>query len=94
MWYNTDTVEKAPKFGGRPPKNQKGEKTMAISKAQQKAVNKYVKENYDRINVNMPKGKKESVQAHASRHGISVNAYINAAIDEKMERDNTATETE
>ena len=39
----------------------------------------------------MPKGKKEDVQAHAARHGISVNAYINAAIDEKMARD-TATE--
>lgn len=64
---------------------------MAISKAQQKAVNKYVKENYDRVNVNMPKGKKEDVQAHAARHGISVNAYINAAIDEKMERDNATT---
>jgi predicted HicB family RNase H-like nuclease len=65
---------------------------MAISKAQQKAVNKYVRENYDRVNVNMPKGKKDDVQAHAAHHGISVNAYINAAIDEKMERDNTAAE--
>ena len=64
---------------------------MTVSKAQQKAVNKYVKENYDRINVTMPKGKKEEIQACASRHGLSVTAYINAAIDEKMARD-TATE--
>ena len=63
---------------------------MAISKAQQKAVNKYVKENYDRVNVNMPKGKKDCVQAHAARHGMSINAFINTAIDEKIERDNTA----
>ena len=61
---------------------------MAVSKAQQKAVNKYVKENYDRINVTMPKGKKEEIQACASRHCLSVTAYINAAIDEKMARDN------
>ena len=54
-------------------------------------MNKYVKENYDRINVTMPKGKKEEIQACASRHGLSVTAYINAAIDEKMARD-TATE--
>lgn len=67
---------------------------MAISKAQQKAVNKYVKENYDRVNVNMPKGKKEDIQTHAARHNMSVNAYINAAIDEKMERDNAARKTE
>lgn len=64
---------------------------MTVSKAQQKAVNKYVKENYDRINVTMPKGKKEAIQAHALRRGLSVTAYINAAIDEKMERD-AATE--
>ena len=68
-----------------------GGEAMTVSKAQQKAVNKYVKENYDRINVTMPKGKKEEIQAHASRHGLSVTAYINAAIDEKMARD-TATE--
>ena len=60
---------------------------MTVSKAQQKAVNKYVKENYDRINVTMPKGKKNIIQAHASRYGLSVTAYINAAIDEKIERE-------
>lgn len=60
---------------------------MTVSKAQQKAVNKYVREKYDRINVTMPKGKKEVIKAHASRHGLSVTAYINAAIDEKIEKD-------
>lgn len=65
---------------------------MAVSKAQQKAVQKYVKDKYDRVVLTMPKGKKEDVQAHAGRHGVSMNAYINAAIDEKMERDNAATE--
>lgn len=62
---------------------------MTVSKAQQKAVNKYVRENYDRINVTMPKGKKEEIQAHAALCGLSVTAYINAAIDEKMGRDDT-----
>lgn len=65
---------------------------MTVSKAQQKAVQKYVKDKYDRVVLTMPKGKKEVVQAHALRHGISVNAYINAAIDEKIERDDAATE--
>ena len=32
-----------------------------ISKAQQKAVNKYVKNNYDRINVTFPNGIPEDV---------------------------------
>lgn len=64
---------------------------MAISKAQQKAVAKYNAANYDRIELRVDKGKKEDVQAHAARHGMSVNAYINAAIDEKMERDGVTT---
>jgi len=57
------------------------------SKAQQKAVNKYMKNNYDRINLTVPKGKKESIQAHANEKGESVNAFIGRAIDETMERD-------
>lgn len=57
---------------------------MTVSKAQQKAVNKYVREKYDRINITMSKGKKEEIQARATQLGMSVNAYINAAIDEKM----------
>ncbi len=65
---------------------------MAISKAAQRAVNKYMKENYDRVNLTMPKGKKEKIQEQADSLGLSVNAYINAAIDEKMERDGAAVE--
>lgn len=57
------------------------------SKAQQKAVNKYMKENYDRINFTMPKGKKEVIQAHAAKMGESVNAFLNRAVDETMKRD-------
>ena len=61
---------------------------MPASKAQQKAVAKYMKENYDRVNLTMPKGNKEVVQAHAEAHNESVNAFINRAIQETMERDN------
>ena len=57
---------------------------MAVSKAQQKAVNKYMAANYDRINLTVPKGKKDTIQAHAEAQGQSVNGFINAAIDEKM----------
>ena len=38
-----------------------------ISKSQQKAVNKYVKNNYDRINVTFPKGQKEVLREHAEK---------------------------
>ena len=58
-----------------------------VSRAQQKAVNKYVKNNYDRVNVTMPKGKREEIKAHAETNGESVNGFINRAIDETIERD-------
>ena len=64
---------------------------MAVSKAQQKAVNKYVKNNYDRINVTFPKGKKAVIQSHAAAKGESVNAFINRAVLETMSRDGIPT---
>ena len=60
---------------------------MAVSKAQQKAVNKYVKEKYDRVNVTFPKGQKEIIKAHADKRGESVNAFIQRAVSETIERD-------
>lgn len=66
---------------------------MPVSKANQRAVNKYVKNNYDRINVTMPKGKKDTIQACAAAQGESVNGFINRAIDEAMERDGLSGHT-
>lgn len=62
---------------------------MPVSKAQQRAVNKYMKENYDEIKVRVNKGQKEVIKAHADKHdGGSVNKFINRAIDEAIDRDN------
>lgn len=60
---------------------------MPVSKAQQKAVGKYVKANYDLYQVKMPKGQKEIVQIHAADRGESINGFINRAIEETMERE-------
>lgn len=60
---------------------------MTVPKANQRAVNKYVKNNYDRINVTMPKGQKEVIQAAAAAAGESANSYINTAIMQRMKRD-------
>ena len=60
---------------------------MAISKAQQRATANYVKKAYDRIEAKVSKGKKEVIQAHAEAQGESLNAFINRAITETMERD-------
>ena len=62
---------------------------MPASKAQQRAVNKYMSANYDRINLTVPKGKKDLLKSHSEARGESVNAFINRAIDEAMERDQT-----
>ena len=57
------------------------------SKAQQKAVQKYVKNNYDRHVLTMPKGEKEKIKAHAAKQSESLNGFINRAISETVERD-------
>ena len=49
---------------------------MATSKAAQKAVNKYISANYDRINVTVPKGKKDKYKAIAQAQGKSLNQFI------------------
>lgn len=60
---------------------------MPVSKAQQDCVNRYISKAYDRINLTVPKGKKATIQNHATATGKSVNAFINEAIEEKMERE-------
>ena len=64
---------------------------MPASKAQQRAVSKYMKENYDEIKVRVEKGHKEVIKAHAESHSESVNGFINRAIEETMQRDNAAS---
>ena len=63
---------------------------MAVSKAQQKATNKYKKANYDRMEILVPKGRKDDIKTHAEILGESVNGFVNRAISETMERDKEA----
>ncbi len=65
---------------------------MPASKAQQKAQNKWIANNYDRINLTVPKGDKEVLQAHAQTQGESLNKFINRAINEQIKRDTTHKE--
>ena len=67
----------------------------------QKSVSKYKKNNYDRIEVSVLKGKRDIIKAHAEKYQEevgemktigytpkgSVNAFINRAIDEAINRD-------
>ena len=60
-----------------------GGKTSAASK------NKWIASAYDRVNLTVPKGKKDEIKSHAESTGESVNGFINRAIDEAIERDKT-----
>lgn len=63
------------------------EEKPKVSKAQQKATNKWIAKTYDRINLTVPKGRKEEIKAHAEAQNESVNGFISRAIDETMQRD-------
>ncbi len=54
-----------------------------------KYKNQWLKENTDRIFLVVPKGEKEEIKSHADKHNESINGFINRAIREAIERDNT-----
>ena len=54
--------------------------------------NAWIAEKLDRVNLTMPKGQKDTIKAHAEAQGESLNAFINRAISETMERDNADAE--
>lgn len=51
-----------------------------------KAKNKYSAKAYDRINYAVPKGKKEEYKRYAEKEGLSLNAFITEAIEEKISK--------
>ena len=60
---------------------------MAVSKAQQRATQKYIKNNYDRLELRIPKGERESIKQHAEKMGESLNQFLIRAVKETMRRD-------
>lgn len=48
--------------------------------------NQFNKDNYDRISLMIPKGKKELIQLCAKVDGESVNGFINRLIDAEIDR--------
>lgn len=48
---------------------------------------RYNKKVYDNITLRVPKGKKESIQNYAACKGESLNAFINRAINQVMEKE-------
>lgn len=58
-----------------------------MGKTSAAAKNKWNRNNYDRIEINVPKGDKETIKAHAETTGESVNEFIKRAITTTMESD-------
>lgn len=56
--------------------------------------NDYAKRNYDDIRLQVKKGKKEIIRAHAEEQGESLNGFINRAIDTQMAWDTAHKEKE
>ena len=47
------------------------------SRARIESNNRYNAKAYDRINVAVPKGRKDIIKAHAEKNGESVNGFVN-----------------
>lgn len=47
-------------------------------------------QNYDRIELTVKKGEKEKLKFHATAHSETLNGFINRAIAETVQRDNSA----
>lgn len=60
--------------------------------SQTKAKNKYNAKTYDSLRIVTKKGKKDLIKAHAEKTGESINAFVNRAIDETIERDDSRKE--
>jgi len=46
--------------------------------------NQFQKENYDRVNLTVPKGKKQEIKDFAESNGKSLNGFINELIENAM----------
>ena len=56
-------------------------------KASSASENAWNARNYDRINLTVPKGKKDEIKDHAESRGESVNGFINRAIETVIQQD-------
>ena len=58
-----------------------------MKKTQTQWSNEYNAKAYDRLAVQVKKGRREETRSHAQARGESLNGFINRAIDETMKRD-------
>lgn len=59
---------------------------MAYTQSQNRATQKWNKENYDEIKVRVPKGKKDEYKALAEQQGLSLNGLIVSLLDAELKK--------
>lgn len=64
---------------------------MALTEAQRKANDKYIKEHYRQVKLSMPNEEADELERYCSSNGYTKAGFIRQAIQEKMERDGPAT---
>lgn len=62
------------------------------TEAQKQSARKWDAANLDRVSIAMPKGQKDKIKEAAAAVGESMNQYIIAAVEQRMERDSKAGE--
>lgn len=62
---------------------------MVYSNAQKEATARYNKKAYDRIDLIVPKGKRQVIKDFAKSKGMSTNSFINSVIDRAMKEEGT-----
>lgn len=61
---------------------------MALSEAQRRANDKYIKEHYRQVKLSMPNIEVDALESHCLAHNYTKAGFIRQAIREKIERDN------
>ena len=59
-----------------------------MGKTSSAVKNRWNAKNYDDIRVRVPKGQKDIIKSAADAAGLSLNAFIQQAIEERMKRGN------
>ena len=60
---------------------------MPVTAAKRRAINKYNDKTYDVVTFRAYKGKKDDYKAHATKLGMSFNAFVVKAIEDAMQKD-------
>lgn len=64
---------------------------MALSEAQRRANDKYIKEHYKQVKLSMPNDEAELLEKHCKEFQYSKAGFIRQAIREKIERERQMT---